>query len=76
MPRAYSNIDVKRLIDDHQDLRKKLERVIALPNVYIDAIKAAADKLVASEVQIPIERSACSGGTAHPFRFKRRETPL
>ena len=60
MPRAYSNIDVKRLIDDHQDLRKKLERVIDLPNVYIDAIKAAADKLVANEVlkilaDIPID---------------------
>lgn len=60
MPRAYSNIDVKRLIDDHQDLRKKLERVIDLPNVYIDTIKAAADKLVANEVlkilaDIPID---------------------
>ena len=27
-------------------------------------------------LQILTERSACSGGTAHPFRFKRRETPL
>ena len=27
-------------------------------------------------VQITLEWSACSGGTAHPFHFKRRETPL
>lgn len=28
------------------------------------------------DVQITLEWSACSGGTAHPFHFKRRETPL
>lgn len=64
--------------EERNDLQKMITQ--ALEEIKeAEGEKFDLDKInlaLVSRMQIPIERSACSGGTAHPFRFKRRETPL
>ena len=60
MARSFTSTDAKRLIDNHIELRKRLENAVQIIEQYRSEIVLAADKLVAREVlnilkEIPIE---------------------
>lgn len=60
MARPFSSVDAKRIIEQHTDLRKRLDSSAKLELSYRDNIKKSAETLVAQEVlkllkDIPIE---------------------